>query len=91
VSGSEGLRPFVDDLKTIRFAQEFPDKRDIRIFRRGILSCVRPQVEGDPKGKHGAGDERKKVPTIAPLTSTCRFALIPTELTSLRDRAPANP
>jgi tetratricopeptide (TPR) repeat protein len=79
IGGDESLRPFANELKKIRFPQEFPDKRDTRIVRRGILSCERPVAGRDPK------------PKTRPASRICHFALIRSEETSLRDDAPAEP
>jgi tetratricopeptide (TPR) repeat protein len=89
ISGDESLRPFADELKKIRFAQEFPDKRDTRIVRRGILSCERPVAERDPKLKVIGAPEQKNEPTAGSAARTCHFALIPSDQTSLRDDTPA--
>jgi tetratricopeptide (TPR) repeat protein len=39
VHGSESLRPFADELRSLDFGVKFPDAAAIRLIRRGSLSC----------------------------------------------------
>lgn len=89
ISGDESLRPFADELKKIRFAQEFPDKRDARIVRRAILSCGRLVAENDQKPKVKGAHKQANAPTATPAPRAWHFALIAPEETSLREDASA--
>jgi tetratricopeptide (TPR) repeat protein len=45
ISGDESLRPFGDDLKTAQFPDPFPDAAEVRLPRRGKLTCSRSTAE----------------------------------------------
>jgi tetratricopeptide (TPR) repeat protein len=39
VSGSEKLKPFANSLRSLHFAEMFPDASPVKLVRRGTLSC----------------------------------------------------
>lgn len=39
ISGDESLRPYVSDLQTATFPETFPDATEVKILRRGKLTC----------------------------------------------------
>jgi tetratricopeptide (TPR) repeat protein len=41
ISGDEALRPFICDLEAATFPESFPDTTDVRLLRRGKLTCLR--------------------------------------------------
>jgi len=40
ISGDEALRPFIPDLTVASFPDPFPDSSDIKLLRRGRLTCL---------------------------------------------------
>jgi tetratricopeptide (TPR) repeat protein len=41
LTGDESLRPFAKDLETVSYREVFPEATELRLLRRGRLSCVR--------------------------------------------------
>ena len=79
VSGNESLKPAAVELKKIRFNQDFPDRSDARIIRRGILSCPRAIVDGDPPKPGPAGSASQLPPKPTRAARKCLFVLMPTD------------
>ncbi|MGZ4787588.1 MAG: DUF3857 domain-containing protein [Terriglobales bacterium] len=78
VSGNDKLKDFVDALKQVDFKPDFPDDRDTRLVRRGVLSCA--QTSAPKVVKHASSKEKDKpgeVKNAEP--GPCTFVLIAPE------------
>jgi tetratricopeptide (TPR) repeat protein/transglutaminase-like putative cysteine protease len=83
ISGSNKLKELGTSLKNIDFKTEFPDERDTRIVRRGILSCSGLAREESPVLQHATKKTVKPESAKTSPAGPCTFVLLTPD--SIRD------